>query len=497
MVERPLVQFYRRTRTDGVLSIPEGFSLQPTPRASSESSRTFVSITPLLEIQSERPQDGGRAAWLFLFGACIVEAVSWGFPACFGVFREYYFTHSPFQGNTTLAVTGVLSDGCLQVLMPFLLWFLRCFPHLNKRMMWLGLVFCVMGSVGASIATQPWQIIASQGTFYGMGAGFLSAPVIVFMSEWFDRRQSFAYGIMFGASGLFGALMPGIYTKLLHSFGQRITLLSHGAGVLLLVVGAMFCIDHRIPLRKLESESEKTDVISPTPAPFDFWKKTSFWLLGCSILTQAFALNLPPIYLPSYITDLHYTPAQGAIALSLFNLATTSGNIGFGLYTDNRNSFFSTVFLSTIIGGFANILFWAEAKTLFATVVFAVIYGIFSGGFGILRSRFAATVVGDAKDKQQILMVLGIFTATRGAGNVAGGFMGQSLVNEHVHAQWRIYGLRKWMPLMLFIGASMLCAGMFAGILYLQQNLNKRRERKELDTARQWPLKRDAIGVAV
>lgn len=99
-------------------------------------------------------KDSSKEAWIFLFGACIVEAVSWSFPACFGVFREYYFTHPPFEGVTVLAVVGVMSDGCLQMLMPFLLGFLKHFPRLTKKMMWLGLCLCVIASLGAALSTK-------------------------------------------------------------------------------------------------------------------------------------------------------------------------------------------------------------------------------------------------------------------------------------------------------------------------------------------------------
>ncbi|KAJ3008461.1 hypothetical protein HKX48_008516, partial [Thoreauomyces humboldtii] len=56
------------------------------------------------------PQDKGAGAWIFLLGASVIEAVTWGFPACFGVFREYYFTHAPFEGISSLAVVGVMSN---------------------------------------------------------------------------------------------------------------------------------------------------------------------------------------------------------------------------------------------------------------------------------------------------------------------------------------------------------------------------------------------------
>ncbi|KAF2010556.1 MFS general substrate transporter [Aaosphaeria arxii CBS 175.79] len=490
MGERLLVRYYRDSKTSSVqaiggLSVPDLDS-----RCSSESSRTFVSsASPLTEAVSDGwpPQDEGRAAWVFLFGASIIEAVSWGFPACFGVFREYYFTHPPFKGVKVLAVTGVLSDGCLQMLMPLLLLFLKRHPQFNRRMMWTGLLFCVVACIGASFSTKAWQIIATQGAIYGMGAGFLSAPIIVLMSEWFDKRQSFAYGIMFGSSGLCGSFMPTVYSKLLHASGQRFTLLVYGSGVLVLTTGALLCVGHRIPLNERGTLHEAEKMHPPSSSNYDFWTKASFWLLGGSVIVQACVLNLPAIYLPSFVTDLQYSPAQGAIALSMFNLSTASGQVGFGLFADHRSSFYSTLIMSTIVSGLSSLLYWGEVKSLSASVIFATMYGASSGGFGILRSRFAGTVVGDSGDREQILIVLGLFTAARGAGNVAGGFIGQGLVDEDISVQWRSYGLQKWMPLILFVTAGMLLAGALGGLQQVHQRLGARWKNRNPQWKRSWP----------
>jgi hypothetical protein len=75
-------------------------------------------------------QDGGAQAWLFLFGASVVEITAWGkrtlsrttswnvvitrdilgFPYCYGVFRAYFFTHAPFQGIAIISVGGMLAN---------------------------------------------------------------------------------------------------------------------------------------------------------------------------------------------------------------------------------------------------------------------------------------------------------------------------------------------------------------------------------------------------
>jgi MFS family permease len=49
----------------------------------------------------------------------------------------------------------------------------------------------------ANHVRQPIQLIICLGPLYGIGAGMLFAPTINYMSEWFDKKKSLAYGIMY------------------------------------------------------------------------------------------------------------------------------------------------------------------------------------------------------------------------------------------------------------------------------------------------------------
>lgn len=79
--------------------------------------------------ESLPPKDGGPGAWLFLFGACVFEIVSWGkssrsahecisllttlaigFPYSWGVFRAHLYTNGPFKGVDHVSVTGVMNN---------------------------------------------------------------------------------------------------------------------------------------------------------------------------------------------------------------------------------------------------------------------------------------------------------------------------------------------------------------------------------------------------
>lgn len=120
------------------------------------------------------PQDGGRGAWLFLFGACVIEVTAWGmynaiprdfkplgissdnfetgFPYCYGVFEAYFDTHPPFQGQNLVSTGGVLSNGVLQLSLPPVIYYVNNFPKHRIPVMWLGCLICTFSAIGAGFA---------------------------------------------------------------------------------------------------------------------------------------------------------------------------------------------------------------------------------------------------------------------------------------------------------------------------------------------------------
>lgn len=61
------------------------------------------------EDESQYPIDGGRAAWLFMVGSVIVDAVIWGFPLNFGIFLNYYGKSDEFSNSQSIAMIGTFA----------------------------------------------------------------------------------------------------------------------------------------------------------------------------------------------------------------------------------------------------------------------------------------------------------------------------------------------------------------------------------------------------
>ncbi|KAM5465038.1 hypothetical protein MauCBS54593_006671 [Microsporum audouinii] len=419
------------------------------------------------------PQDGGIRAWLFLIGASIVEITAWGFPYCYGVFREYFYTHEPFKGATIVSTGGMLANGILQISLPFIIYTLNHFPKQRKNAMWLGCLICTTSAIGAAFTTTPGALIVCLGPLYGVGAGLLFGPSMHFMGDWFVKRKSLAYGVICGAGAAAGAGLPPVYTVCLNHYGYKATLVGWGLVTFVVTSVGLLLVHPRTPPEKAPK---------PTRHDFDFLRKPLFLMFLAATIIQALAHYGPSVYLPSIGADFGLTPTQGALLVSLVNLSQAIGQPLQGMLADSRASLYVPFIISTLGGGLESLLIWPFARNLWSLVIYSLTFGATAGGFAVLRPRFAAAVVGDdtaaalspegentppdaekaARLKNKSMLIFGVFTAARGMAIFTSAFVTEALVHEDLRDISGYGAGPKWRDLMVYTGVSMTVASLGA-----------------------------------
>lgn len=92
------------------------------------------------------------------------------YPFSYGVFLEHYKTHVfPDAPSFVLALVGSMSTGIIYLASWMILPLIARYPGLKKSIMAVGVVLCVTGLIGAAFATQPWQLVLTQGVIYALG----------------------------------------------------------------------------------------------------------------------------------------------------------------------------------------------------------------------------------------------------------------------------------------------------------------------------------------
>lgn len=193
------------------------------PHELCEIANTELTAEPDNEgVASLPPTDKGRAAWLFLAGAFVTETLIWGFPFSFGVLRTYYRTNPPISKDPSgISAVGTLCSGIMYLIAPVLYAFMQQGPLLRKYSTFTGLALAVLGIALSSLATEVWHLMLTQGILYAIGGGLLYHPILIFIDEWFIRRKSLAYGVMWAGSGVGGLCGPLVLEWGLSKYGAK------------------------------------------------------------------------------------------------------------------------------------------------------------------------------------------------------------------------------------------------------------------------------------
>lgn len=439
---------------EGGTNSPDSENSPPgTPKESSDEPDAMSIISQL------PPVDRGRGAWIFLIVGFIVEGVCWGLPFSYGVFLNHYADLPEFADSKGLSLIGTLASGIPYLASPLMFMLINMFPHHRKNMMWFGLLLTALACVASSFATRPWHLIVTQGVLYGIGTNFLYSPTFSMLNEWFMKRRGLAYGVMFAGTGISGLFLPLIFEKLLTSYGHATALRAWSVAMILLTAPALYFCKTRIP----SSSHSSAAVRRKQTMDFSFLKSRVFHILALANLCQGLGYFLPGIYLPSYAADLHLPAIQSTILLSLLNLASVFGQIGIGFFSD-KFDVYNVAFVSTSVSALAVYLLWGMSKTFGMLLAFALVYGVFAGGYSVLWTRFAMRVSGE-ENNALTLTLIGVFSFGRGIGNILAGPISEALVQSgdvlKNPAGNYGYGLRKYESMVIFVGAAMVisCLG--------------------------------------
>ena len=114
--------------------------------------------------------DGGRGAWLALFGCFALEALVWGFPFSFGIFQAYYRTHAPFAREPSgIAAIATTASGLMYLSSPIVAIVIQRYPRMRRPASFVGLVVTTISLIVASFAQNTSTLLATQGVLYAIG----------------------------------------------------------------------------------------------------------------------------------------------------------------------------------------------------------------------------------------------------------------------------------------------------------------------------------------
>ena len=196
-----------------------------------------------------------------------------------------------------------------------------------------------------------------------------------------------------------------------------------------------------------------------------------------SNLLQGLIFYLPTVFIPVFASASGLSSISGTAILSATNFTTTISQLGMGYLAD-----ISDVHIlmggSSLLSALVIFLFWGLAgQSLIRLLSFGVLFGLFSGGYTVLPTRFA-TALSDDKATQTWLYA--IFDVQRGAMVVVGGLLSGNLVGgPGSPISPDAYGIGRYAVLITFCGAVLMVSSLGGlGWFWREKSFESCAERK-------------------
>ena len=333
---------------------------------------------------------------------------------------------------------------------PFMYEFLRIYPSMRKPCMVVGFCILLSSLIGASFAQTIPQLLATQGVLYAIGGSIHYFPAFLYLEEWFVSRRGLAYGTVWAGTGASGIVIPLTMEWVIRNYSFRTALRTWAVASVVLTTPVLFFMKGRLPIETLRNRPQNINLA--------FFRSSAFWILQTGNIVQSLGYFLPSLYLPSFARSIGLSPFAGTLAVSLCNASTMIGATVTGHLVD-RYHVTTAINFCTIGTVAAVFLLWSFAINQTVLYIFAILYGVFAGGFAAtwsgcsnpIRRNFPAVETG---------MIVSMFAAGKGIGAVISGPLSGSLLKANpwhgsIHTEFAYasgYG-----TLILFSGLTAAC----------------------------------------
>ena len=253
-----------------------------------------------------------RASWTAAFLTLGILSISYGAPLIVVVGLK------PIQDSlgtdrSVIALAGALvwiGTGLGGIMMGWLAERIgiRFTASIGAVMMAAGLALSSTGSI--------WALFIGHGLLVGLvGNGAIYAPLVVYITRWFDRRRGSALALISSGQYIAGVVWPSVFERGIATYGWQTTMLAY-AGVVVVAI---------LPLTLL--------CLRPSPEPLAFHPLSSDPRKGAMVLGMrpnlvlgliCFAVFLccmpmavPNGHLVAFCSDLGISPTHGAAMLSV------------------------------------------------------------------------------------------------------------------------------------------------------------------------------------
>ena len=312
-----------------------------------------------------------------------------------------------------------------------------------------GIVALGIGLIYASTATALWQVYLGFGLGLAFGMGFIFAPANAGLQRWFTKKRGLASGIASTGIGVSILVLPPVSAALIEWQNWRVAM--QIIGVSALIIGSLAALMMGDPI---DTKGGSASVVGPTDNQIDVktyydlkaaFLSRGFVMLFFSSMICSIGFFIPFVHLVPYAIDQGFGESNGVYLLMVIGISSLTGRILLTAASDHlgrRNSMIAMYFTMAL-----SFLLWYVAGNMTVLTMFAVFYGLGSGGYVAMIAPLIAEYFGTEK----IGSILGCFMP-----NIAlGGFFGPYLTG-YAYDLWGSYDIPFIVALVCGLAAAVL-----------------------------------------
>ena len=405
---------------------------------------------PVLRAKQQKEQNRSQFFYgYFIVGlAFMIMFVLWGVFYAFGIFfkpilKEFGWTRamtagafslcSIVQGLVAIALGGLTDKFGTRLVM-------------TLCGLLLGLGYVLMSQLSAV-----WQLYLFYGVIVGAGMGGSFTPLMSAVARWFMKRRSTMTGIVAAGTG-FGALIaPPVVSRLVSSYGWRVSYVILGGIVLGVVVLCAQFMKHnpaRMGLAAYGDDGESEKGLEQDFGELSLKEAVytvQFWIVFGMIFSLGFCVFAIMVHIAPHAAETGISTTGAANILATLGGASILGKVLLGKTADrigNRKTFIIGFILM-----FAALFMVLPTEGEWMLYLFAVVYGFGFGGCIASESPIVAELFGLSSHG----LILGVVSFSFLLGGALGPFLFGFIFDMTGSYQWGFFacGLVSFIGLIL------------------------------------------------
>ncbi|UVE66628.1 MFS transporter [Burkholderia pyrrocinia] len=265
----------------------------------------------------------------------------------------------------------------------------------SRRLAVAGMLLTGGGLAAAGAAHTLLQVYVAYGLGVGLGVGCAYVPAVGAVQRWFVRRRGFASGLAVAGIGVGTLVMPPLASALIAHVGWRGAYFT--LAVLAVVLGAGMSL-------LIENDPRGRGLLPDGDAAGDGGQKAGasvagkaatsvhagatvreavtsrpFASLYAACLVCSFGVFVPFVHLVPYALDHGIAPSTAVLLLGAIGVGSTAGRFFLGGLADRFGRRASL--LAMFAGMAVALVAWAGAGTVATLAAFALVFGVFYGGW--------------------------------------------------------------------------------------------------------------------